>query len=98
MKAIALSVCITSGICLIGHPSHGDEGLIGHWKLAGDAKDSSGHNNHGTASGTITTVDGPNGQSAGATKFDGLRTMIEVPPSDSLNVGDGDFSLAVWAQ
>jgi hypothetical protein len=37
------------------------EGLVGWWKLDGNAKDSSGHNNHGTVSGA-TITDGIMGQ------------------------------------
>jgi hypothetical protein len=60
--------------------------LVGHWKLRGDCQDSSGHNNHGTNHG----VDLDRGA------FDGEGTYIEVPASDSLKLGTGDFAICTW--
>ncbi len=58
-------------------------GLVGHWKLQGDCRDSSGHDNHGVNYG----VELENGT------FDGIGAYIEVPTHPSLNLGTGDFSI-----
>jgi hypothetical protein len=72
-------------------------GLIGHWKLAGDTKDSSGLGNHGENHGADLTAPGPDGKPNGAARFDGKKVYIQVPASKSLNLGTNDFTLAVWA-
>jgi hypothetical protein len=74
-----------------------ERGLIGHWRLAGDAKDSSGQDNHGKNHGADLSAPGPDGKPNGAARFDGKKAFLEVPSSKSLNLGKGDFTLAVWA-
>ncbi|WP_406695939.1 LamG-like jellyroll fold domain-containing protein [Singulisphaera sp. Ch08] len=74
-----------------------DAGLIGHWKLAGDAKDSSGRGNHGESVGVDFGSSGPGGQANSAVKFDGRKSYIRVPANPSLNLGTNDFTFAVWA-
>src|SRR5678809_994208 len=67
--------------------SRGNEpDLVGHWKLRGDCRDSSGQGNHGTNHG----VNLANGA------FDGEQAYIEVPSSDSLKLGKGDFAFCAW--
>jgi hypothetical protein len=66
--------------------SAADAGLVGYWKLNGDAKDHSGKGNHGRNHG----VDLATGT------FDGRKSYVEVPNSPSLNFGAGDFSIAAW--
>ena len=61
-----------------------ESGLVGHWPLKGDSRDHSGHNNHGVNHG----VDFDSGV------FDGTQAYIEVPSSDSLKLGSGDFTIA----
>jgi len=61
-------------------------GLVGHWPLAGDSQDHSGHHNHGANHG----VDLASGT------FDGRGAYLEVAPSDSLRFGKDDFSLCAW--
>ena len=66
-----------------------EPGLVGHWKLAGDCRDSSPRGNHAVNHGVELT--GPDGA-----RFDGVDDYIEVPRSESLRLGSGDFSIAVW--
>ena len=75
-----------------------DPGIIGHWKLAGDAKDSSGQGNHGESIGidSSSAGPGPDGRPNTAVRFDGKKTYIRVPANPSLNLGKRDFTLAVW--
>src|SRR4051794_17878537 len=63
-----------------------ESGLVGHWKLQGDCRDYSGHENHGVNHG----VDLKRGA------FDGTKAFIEVPASDSLKLGKGDFTFCAW--
>src|SRR6476646_6899337 len=58
-------------------------GLVGLWKLQGDCRDYSGQGNHGVNHG----VDLEHGA------FDGVKSFIEVPASDSLKLGKGDFAI-----
>lgn len=66
-----------------------DDGLVGHWKLAGDCRDSSGQGNHGTNHGVRL-------QDLEGAQFDGIDDFIEVPASKSLELGTSDCSVAVW--
>ena len=63
-------------------------GLIGHWRLTGDAKDYSGKNNHGQNHGVRFLPTGA--------KFDGRSNFIEVANNNLLNFGAGDFSISTW--
>src|SRR5262245_43992142 len=82
---------------LVISTAHGeDRGLIGHWKLAGDVKDSSGHGNDGKNHGVDLTAADRNGRASGAARFNGTDAFIEVPSSKSLRLGTGDFTLTAW--
>ncbi len=70
-------------------------GLVGHWKLAGDAQDHSPQANHGKAHGVDLQATGPNGQAGTAAAFDGRQSHIEVPNSQSLQLGKQEFTIAV---
>jgi Concanavalin A-like lectin/glucanases superfamily len=63
-----------------------ETGLVGHWTLQGDCRDSSGQENHGVNHGV--------GLDRGA--FDGEQAYIEVPASESLKLGKGDFAFSAW--
>ncbi|MFO1095221.1 MAG: LamG domain-containing protein [Planctomycetaceae bacterium] len=92
--AVALSL-----MTMVASAARGDDrGLIGHWKLAGDAKDSSGQGNDGQNHGVDLNAPGRNGTPGGAARFDGISAFVEVPANKSLALGTGDFTLAVWAQ
>ena len=77
-------------------PGAEDRGLIGHWKFSGDANDASGRGNHGRAFAVDLTAPGPGGAPRGAARFDGKSSYVEVPTNPSLELGKGDFTLAVW--
>ncbi len=68
-----------------------ERGLIGHWRLQNDCRDSSGRGNHGTSHGAVIAGDG-------AAAFDGKGKYIEVSDSPSLHLGTGEFSVAVWVR
>jgi len=61
-----------------------EQGLVGHWKLQGDAQDHSGHGNHAVNHG-VRLDEGT---------FDGMGAYLEIPSSESLQMGTGDFTFA----
>lgn len=71
-------------------------GLAGRWKLQGDLLDSSGNQNKTVNHGVELGAEGAKGQKNGAARFDGVKGHIEIPPSQSLALGTGDFSIALW--
>ncbi|MBN1342499.1 MAG: LamG domain-containing protein [Phycisphaerae bacterium] len=89
----ALTTCI--GLILMNaNASRADSGLIGHWPLAGDCRDHSGNDNHGTNHGADLTAKGPDGKPGGAASFDGRANWIEIKPTPSLSLGTKDFTIA----
>ncbi|MFO0868025.1 MAG: LamG-like jellyroll fold domain-containing protein [Pirellulales bacterium] len=73
-------------------------GLLGHWPLAGDGRDVSGHGRHATAQGVDWQVVGPSGQPATAAGFDGRAARLEIPAAALPPLGTRDFSLSVWVR
>ncbi len=69
--------------------------LLGHWRLAGDAADSSGSDLDTTNHGVVFTAEDPLGERV-ASSFDGRDAHLEVKPSANLRLGTGDFSVALW--
>ena len=61
-------------------------GLVGYWPLHIDALDKSGLKNHGR----MTLLHKSNKTVAG------FGNYIEIPANDSLNLGNGDFTISVW--
>ena len=82
MKARAWSLLLVLAGAAAGAD---DRDLIGHWKLAEDARDSSGAGRHGVNRGAAF--------GRGTARFDGRRSHVEVPAPP---LGTGDFTLAVW--
>ena len=62
-------------------------GLLAHWPLAGDCRDHSGNGHHGQNHGANLAADGA--------VFDGRGAHVLVPPSPAVDLGTGDFTLAV---
>ena len=70
---------------------------LAHWRLAGDATDSSaGPFDARNRGGVAFTATGPGG-APGAASFDGRAAHLEVRPDPRLCPGTGDFTLALWA-
>ncbi len=61
-------------------------GLVGFWRLQGDCRDHSGHEHHGINH----EVDLQSGS------FNGRGAHVEIPATESLNLGRGDFTLSAW--
>ena len=73
-----------------------DRGLIGHWKFAGDANDASGRGNHGRAFAVDLTAPAPAGPPAARRGSTASRPSSRSRRIPSLDLGKGDFTLAVW--
>jgi len=71
-------------------------GLVGHYRLNGNAIDSSGNGNNGEAFNAIATTDRL-GNANAAIEFDGVNTYIEIPESDSLSPIDA-ISMFAWVK
>jgi hypothetical protein len=67
-----------------------DTALVGRWKLQGDARDDSGHDNHGRSIGVELLADGA--------RFDGRGAYIEVRDAPSLALGKGDFTISLHVE
>jgi hypothetical protein len=80
----ALAIALFSSAIYAADSS--EPGLMGHWTLHGDCQDSSGNGNHGVNHGVKLSRG----------EFDGQQAYIEVPASDSLKLGTGDFAFCAW--
>ncbi len=69
--------------------AHGEEGLIGHWKLQSDAQDISGGGRHAVNHGVRFDAEG-------SAVFNGKDAWLEVPVSGALKLAKKPFSIAVW--
>ena len=64
------------------------DGLIGHWKLADNARDKSGAGRHAVNHGVRFTKDGA--------VFNGRDAWLEVPVSKVPQLGPGAFTISMW--
>lgn len=69
--------------------------LLAHWKLAGDARDSSGNHLHLQAHGVeFTGTKGAN-EIASAARFDGRDDSLELSDTSALRLARDDFSITL---
>lgn len=71
----------------------GEKGLVGWWKMDGNAKDSSPNRNNGTVSGATLTTD-RKGAANSAFSFNGTSNLINLPTSAALNLNT--YTFAAW--
>ncbi len=69
--------------------------LLAHWKLAGDARDSSGQGLDLTSHGVDFAASSPGGKQTTAAAFDGRDDFLELP-AGKLKLGIDDFTLSLW--
>ncbi len=72
------------------------EGLVGHWRFSGDARDASPAGHQANVYGVEFGAEGPDRKVGGAARFNGKDAWLEIPDHPSLHFGSGDFSAAVW--
>ena len=71
--------------------------LIGHWSFGGKSPSTSSSGKLvGRFSGGANTVESPIGQDGRALNLDGADDSIVVPRNDSMNVGEGNFTVSAW--
>lgn len=76
---------LTSFLLSVSTAAAAEPGLVGHWKLNGDAKDSSGNGLDAT----------PHHVDLATGEFNGRDAFLEIPNAPALNFGTGDFSIAL---
>ncbi|MFO0905602.1 MAG: LamG-like jellyroll fold domain-containing protein [Pirellulales bacterium] len=72
-------------------------GLVGHWPLAGDARDRSGAGRDLIEHGVRWGEAGDGAGKRQAALFDGRTGYLELPVEQSPAFGTGDFTLSLWA-
>ena len=80
---------LLAALILVAGDVHAADGLIGHWRLAGDARDSSGAGRHAVNHG-VNFLPGE-----GAV-FNGRNAWLEVPTEKLPTLGKGAVSVAAW--
>ena len=93
---LALLICGTSAVDAKEPASGLRKGLAGHWPLAGDTADVSGHARHAINHGSDLGAPGTADQPGGAAGFNGRDAWIEVPRAVLPDLGSGDFSVSAW--
>ena len=86
MTTLALRAGLIAAVLFPATSSASDRGLVGYWKLRGDAKDSSAHGRHGTNRGADLVT----------STFDGRNSYVEVPDDPAFRFGEGAFCVAAW--
>lgn len=77
--SVSSDITNTSGF-IFGSGSSLTQGLVGWWKMNGNANDSSGNSNNGTVNGATLTTN-RSGQASMAYSFDGVNDNIILPSS-----------------
>lgn len=93
---VAIAPCLWLGIAEFAVAEIPTQGLVAYYPFDGDARDASGHENHGTVSGAWLTTD-KFGNSGSAYDFDGVRSFIELPLCISPSVMP-QATIVAWAK
>jgi len=87
--------------CLVAIPALAADpqaGLVGHWPLAGDARDHSGNHRDGVIRGGVEfRSDGPAGLK-GSAQFNGNGAYLEIPAKKLPGMGTEDFTVSMWVK
>jgi len=89
----ALAFVLALGLC--GVSAGADASLIGWYQFEGNANDSSGYGNHGTAYGSPTWIAGPPSR-GGVLQFDGANDYVGIGKILLANVSQ--FTMAGWVK
>lgn len=96
MRVPGLRFCAILTLMVLMPPAAADDRApVGHWKLAGDTKDSSANRLDAANRGATFGAKGPDGKSPAAA-FDGVSAHLEVKSAPALRLGTGDFTVALW--
>ncbi len=94
-RFLANTLTAGASLAVAGRVAADDRGPVAHWRLAGDAKDSSATRLDATNRGVTFSAKGPNGKPSAAA-FDGLSAHLEVAAAPVLRLGTGDFTVSLW--
>lgn len=71
------------------------DGLAGFWPFNGSAADESGNKNNGTVTDVSPATD-RFGNTNSAYMFNGLSSFIQIPGTQSIEMGASDFTISCW--
>src|SRR3954469_11193304 len=96
VRSVVVLGLITIGLSVRAETGRGPvdltKGLIGHWKLAGDARDHSGTGLDTQVHGGVDfQVPGRDGRTGTAAGFNGRDAYLEVPAAEKTKLGTRDF-------
>ena len=99
---VLLGAGVTFGTIYLGGSGRTGEtslqkGLVAHWSLDGNAKDSTPYANDGTISGATSTTD-RKGQTDAALNFNGVDNYVDCGNSASLKNMGSAVTVAAWAK
>lgn len=94
LSKMQLALAAGAVACLANVGAAQEKLLLGHWRLAGDARDSSGRELHGVVRG-VTNQPAPARRSGTVARFDGRDDVITVPGA-KLGLGKGEFTISTW--
>ena len=83
----SLSAVMTVALVCCASSSHADDDMLAHWALTSDARDS--------VSGEVAVNYGVRFTNGHAV-FDGIDSWLEAPAAQLADLGDNEFSIAVW--
>ncbi len=95
-KLLAFLFVVLTSRLIDGTTEGVEQGLIGHWKLSGDFEDHSSYGHHGQGHGISFDLPGHKQEQDRVANFDGKASFVEVAPREQLQLGTGEFSLALW--
>ncbi len=75
-----------------------DDGLIGHWPLQRDGSNLVEGEIDAIPHHVRFSATGPSGIPSTAAAFNGVDAWLELPPSERLQIGRGDFSVTAWVR
>ena len=96
MQHILLSISLVLFSWSSGTLLAADERLVAHWKLAGDAQDTSGNGMHGTLHGVRFVEQTVGGHPRMVALFDGRDDWIEISDCQNLKWGTDEFTMSAW--
>lgn len=77
-------------------PVNLQKGLVGWWKLNGNAKDGTPQGNDGIWSGTASYTTDRSGKANGAASFNNTKIGLSLANSAKLQIGTGSMSWSLW--
>ncbi len=101
MNRILVFLIISCSLAFFGGQNENadaaNQGLIGSWKLSGNAIDNAENKLHPKIHGLVNfDAEGREGPATSAAYFDGRGAWLEIPAGRETQLGDKDFSIATW--